>query len=110
MSSAPATATPAEVLRGAIPPLRRFWPGAVSGFLSEASAVALLAVSAWLIVRASEQPLVLYLSAAIVGVRLFALTRASCRYLERLTGHDAALRQLSSTRASLVRRRHERKW
>ena len=96
--------TPADVLRGAMPPLRRFWPGAAAGLLSEASAVALLAVSAWLIVRASEQPLLLYLSAAVVGVRLFALTRASFRYLERLLGHDAALRQLASTRSALVRR------
>ncbi|GAA5033376.1 thiol reductant ABC exporter subunit CydC [Microbacterium fluvii] len=94
----------ADVLRGAMPPARRFWPGAASGFLSEASAVALLAVSAWLIVRASEQPPVMYLSAAVVGVRLFALSRASFRYLERLAGHDAALRQLASTRTDLVRR------
>jgi ATP-binding cassette subfamily C protein CydC len=66
--------------------------------------VALLAVSAWLIVRASEQPPVLYLSAAVVGVRFFALSRAAFRYLERLAGHDAALRQLASTRAAMVRR------
>lgn len=96
--------TPASVLRGAMPSARRFWPGAVSGFASEASAVALLAVSAWLIVRASEQPPVLFLSAAVVGVRLFALTRATFRYLERLFGHDAALRQLAATRTDLVRR------
>ncbi|GAB2833895.1 thiol reductant ABC exporter subunit CydC [Microbacterium insulae] len=96
--------TPADILRGALPPGRRLWPALASGFVSEASAVALLAVSAWLIVRASEQPPVLYLSAAVVGVRFFALSRASFRYLERLTGHDAALRQLAATRASLVRR------
>lgn len=94
----------ASVLRGAVPPARRFWAAIASGFLSEASAVALLAVSAWLIVRASEQPPVLYLSMAVVGVRLFALSRASFRYLERLTGHDAALRQLAATRSGLVRR------
>lgn len=96
--------TTADVLHGAMPPLQRFWPGALSGLLSEASAVALLAVSAWLIVRASEQPLLLYLSAAVVGVRLFALTRAVFRYLDRLAGHDAALRQLATTRSALVRR------
>ena len=96
--------TTREVLRGAMPPPRRFWPAIASAFLSEASAVALLAVSAWLIVRASEQPPVLYLSVAVVGVRLFALSRASFRYLERLTGHDAALRQLAATRSGLVRR------
>ncbi|MFD4959142.1 thiol reductant ABC exporter subunit CydC [Microbacterium sp. NPDC058389] len=92
------------VLRGAMPPARRFWWALAAGFASEASAVALLAVSAWLIVRASEQPPVLYLSAAVVGVRFFAISRAAFRYLERLTGHDAALRQLASTRADLVRR------
>lgn len=102
------TAVPAAstrtVLRGAMPPARRFWWALAAGFASEASAVALLAVSAWLIVRASEQPPVLYLSFAVVGVRFFAISRATFRYLERLTGHDAALRQLASTRADLVRR------
>ena len=42
------------VLRRAMPPARRFGWALASGFASEASAVALLAVSAWLIVRASE--------------------------------------------------------
>ncbi|WP_194396122.1 thiol reductant ABC exporter subunit CydC [Microbacterium atlanticum] len=96
--------TAGAVLRGAMPPARRFWWTLAAGFASEASAVALLAVSAWLIVRASEQPPVLYLSFAVVGVRFFAISRAVFRYLERLTGHDAALGQLSSTRADLVRR------
>lgn len=96
--------TTRDVLRTAMPSLRRFWPGAVSGFLSEASAVALLATSAWLIVRSSEQPPVLYISVAVVGVRFFALTRAVFRYLDRLAGHDAALRQLAITRTDMVRR------
>ncbi|MFT4051326.1 MAG: thiol reductant ABC exporter subunit CydC [Microbacterium sp.] len=96
--------TTSDVLRRAMPPLRRFWPGAAAGFLSEASAVALLACSAWLIVRASEQPAVMYLSAAVVGVRAFALARAAFRYTERLASHDAALRQLAVTRSDLVRR------
>ncbi|MDY0910646.1 thiol reductant ABC exporter subunit CydC [Microbacterium sp. CFBP9034] len=96
--------TARDVLRGAVPPWKRLWPALAAGFASEASAVALLSVSAWLIVRASEQPPVLYLSAAVVGVRFFALARATFRYLERLTGHDAALGQLASTRSALVRR------
>ena len=87
------------VLRRAMPPLQRFWPGAASGFLSEASAVALLACSAWLIVFASEQPPVMFLGAAVVGVRAFALSRAAFRYTERLASHDAALRQLAVTRS-----------
>lgn len=93
-----------DILRLAMPPWRRFWPGAAAGFLSEASAVALLACSAWLIVRASEQPAVMYLSAAVVGVRAFALSRAAFRYTDRLASHDAALRQLAVTRTDLVRR------
>lgn len=96
--------TEREILRRAMPSLRRFWPGAASAFLSEASAVALLACSAWLIVRASEQPAVMYLSAAVVGVRAFALSRAAFRYTERLASHDAALWQLAVTRTDLVRR------
>ncbi len=96
--------TTTDVLRAAMPPARRFWPGAASAFLSEASAVALLAVSAWLIVRAAEQPLLMYITAAVVGVRAFALSRAAFRYTERLAGHDAALRQLATTRTDLVRR------
>lgn len=101
--AAPA-ASAAGILRRAMPPLRRFWPGAASGFLSEASALALLACSAWLIVFASEQPPVLFLGAAVVGVRAFALSRATFRYTERLASHDAALRQLATTRTDLIRR------
>ncbi len=97
-------AATAAVLHGALPPAKRLWPALAAGFASEASAVALLATSAWLIVRASEMPPVLYLSFAVVGVRFFALSRAVFRYLERLAGHDAALRQLATTRATLVRR------
>ncbi|MFJ6678710.1 thiol reductant ABC exporter subunit CydC [Microbacterium sp. NPDC091382] len=96
--------TTSDVLREAVPSPRRFWHALASGFLSEASAVALLAVSAWLIVRASEQPLIMYVTTAVVGVRAFALSRALFRYTERLSSHDAVLRQLARTRTDLVRR------
>lgn len=96
--------TPESVLRGALPSARRFWPAIVSSLLTEGAAVALLAVSAWLIVRASEQPLFLAVAVATVGVRFFAISRAVFRYVERYTGHDAALRQLATTRVTLVRR------
>ncbi|WP_434968945.1 thiol reductant ABC exporter subunit CydC [Microbacterium sp. bgisy207] len=96
--------TARDVLRGAMPPARRFWPGAASAFISEASAIGLLATSAWLIVRSSEMVPVLYISVAVVGVRFFALTRSVFRYLDRLAGHDAALRQLAATRTDMVRR------
>ncbi|NEN06506.1 thiol reductant ABC exporter subunit CydC [Diaminobutyricibacter tongyongensis] len=90
------------VLRGSQPPLRRFWSSVAFGVLSAASAVALLAASAWLITRASEQPSLIYVSVAVVGVRAFALSRAVFRYLERLAGHDAAFHQLASIRAGMV--------
>ncbi|MBM3715859.1 MAG: thiol reductant ABC exporter subunit CydC [Actinobacteria bacterium] len=91
------------ILRSALPSRRRFAPAVLSGFGTAASAVALLAASAWLIARAAEQPLVISLSMAVVGVRAFALSRGVFRYLERLTSHDAALHQLAGVRADLVR-------
>src|SRR5689334_9228117 len=100
-------ADPAEVrriLRLAIPSPGRLWAAIGFGFLSGGSAVALLGVSAWLITRASEQPALMYLSAAVVGVRAFALGRAFFRYLERLAGHDAAFRQLGTVRSRLYAR------
>lgn len=93
-----------EVLRLAQPPFLRFLPGLVWGVVSAGAAVSLLAVSGWLIVSASIVDSLVPLSIAVVGVRFFAVTRAVTRYLERLSGHDAALRQLASTRADMVRR------
>lgn len=93
-----------EVLRLAQPPVARFLPGLIWGVLSAGAAVSLLAVSGWLIVSASIVDSLVPLSVAVVGVRFFAVTRAVTRYLERLSGHDAALRQLAATRSDLVRR------
>ncbi|MFK4788540.1 thiol reductant ABC exporter subunit CydC [Microbacterium sp. ZW T5_56] len=96
--------TTRDVLRIAQPPLRRFLPGVLWGLASAAAAVALLACSGWLIVSASVTDTLVTLNVAIVGVRFFAVSRAAFRYLERLTGHDAALRQLATTRSDLMRR------
>ena len=93
-----------DILRLAQPPVGRFVPGLIWGLLSAAAAVSLLAVSGWLIVSASIVDSLVPLSVAVVGVRFFAVSRAVTRYLERLSGHDAALRQLASTRADMVRR------
>ena len=87
------------VLRRAVPTGRRAALGIALGVLADASAVGLLALSMWLIVRAGEQPPILHLTFAIVGVRAFAIGRAAFRYAERLAGHDAALRQLAALRA-----------
>ena len=93
-----------DVLRLAQPPARRFVPGLLLGILASGSAVALLATSAWLITRASEQPPILFLGFAVVGVRAFALGRAFFRYVERLATHDAAFRSLAVLRTGVFRR------
>ncbi|KFF60665.1 hypothetical protein JF66_02810 [Cryobacterium sp. MLB-32] len=92
------------VLRLAQPRARRFAPGLAAGVLSALFAVALLAVSAWLITRAAEMPPILFLSMAVVGVRAFALGRSVFRYLERVASHDAAFAQLSELRLGIFAR------
>lgn len=92
------------VLRLAQPPLRSFTPGLILGIFSAGAAVSLLAVSAWLITRAAEMPPIMYLNMAIVGVRFFALSRASFKYAERLSSHNAAFRSLASLRVAIYRR------
>lgn len=74
------------------------------GSLAIGCAVALAAVSAWLIARASQQPPVLTLSVAVVAVRAFGIGRGVFRYLERLATHDVALRGLTTLRTTLYAR------
>lgn len=93
-----------SVLAAALPPLRDALPAIALGVLAAGSSVALLATSAWLIARAAEQPPILFLGFAIVGVRAFAIGRAVLRYLERLVGHDAAFRALATLRVATYRR------
>ena len=68
------------------------------GGLALASGIALTATSGWLIVRASERPIILTLMMAIVGVRAFGMARPALRYVERLLTHDAALNDLAQQR------------
>ncbi len=74
------------------------------GSLALGSAVGLMAVSGWLISRASEQPPVLYLMVAVTATRAFGIGRAVFRYAERLVSHDAVLRMLAELRVSVYRR------
>jgi thiol reductant ABC exporter CydC subunit len=71
---------------------------AACGFLAVGAGVGLLATAAYLIASAALQPPLAALSAAIAGVRLFTLVRATARYLERYLAHDATLRLLSRLR------------
>ncbi|MFJ6012139.1 thiol reductant ABC exporter subunit CydD [Streptomyces sp. NPDC092952] len=73
------------------------------GSLAVGSAVGLMAVSGWLIARASEQPPVLYLMVAVTATRAFGLGRAVFRYAERLVSHDAVLAMLAELRVAVYR-------
>ncbi|MGW1883530.1 thiol reductant ABC exporter subunit CydD [Streptomyces sp. NPDC001970] len=76
----------------------------VLGSLALGSAVGLMAVSGWLISRASEQPPVLYLMVAVTATRAFGIGRAVFRYAERLVSHDAVLSMLADLRVGVYRR------
>ncbi|MEV4005949.1 thiol reductant ABC exporter subunit CydC [Actinomadura sp. NPDC049753] len=70
----------------------------VAGAAAELCGLGLIAAAAWLIARASQRPELAALSVAVVAVRGFALAKGSLRYVERLAGHDAALRALAELR------------
>lgn len=76
----------------------------VAGLLGGAATsagIALTATSGWLVVRASERPIILTLLVAIVSVRTFGIARPFFRYLERVRSHDAALIDLAQRRTSV---------
>ncbi len=79
----------------------RFAAAGVVGTLAALFAVALAGLSGWLIIRASQQPPILYLLTAIVGVRFFGVGRAALRYAERLLLHDAVFAALTRLRGRL---------
>ncbi|WP_066912731.1 thiol reductant ABC exporter subunit CydC [Millisia brevis] len=75
----------------------------VAGSATQASALFLAALAAWLIARAWEMPPVLDLTVAVVTVRALGIGRGIFRYLERLASHDVALRGSTTARATLYR-------
>ena len=93
--------------------LRGWWSGAAPAraaalgaavALATAAALAtpaLLGLSGYLLARAAEQPEILTLAVAIVGVRFFGLLRAAARYAERLVAHDLALARLGRVRVAV---------
>lgn len=108
--AAPAPAAPASVgprhswravLR--ILPWRqsRLWAGVAWATATHLSAALLAGLSGWLIVTAAGQPPILYLLSVIVLVRAFGLTRAVCRYADRVASHDAVLRWAADLRLRL---------
>ncbi|MFF1880483.1 thiol reductant ABC exporter subunit CydD [Pseudarthrobacter sp. NPDC058196] len=96
------TSGAAGLLAALLAPVRgKFAAAAVVGTLAAIFAVALSGLSGWLIIRASEQPPILYLLTAIVGVRFFGIGRAVLRYWERLLLHDAVFAALTRLRGRL---------
>ncbi len=91
-----------RLLKLGLPNSFGFRLGLLVSVLQGLAGVSLLATSAWLISRASEQPPVMYLSIAVVGVRGFALGRASFRYAERMLLHDSSFRMLAKQRPRIL--------
>lgn len=83
------------------PSALRFAFAALLGTAATLFSITLLGTSGWLIVRASQEPEIMYLLVAIVGVRFFGLGRAALRYCERLLTHDASLAATTELRLRL---------
>ncbi|MDV8022949.1 amino acid ABC transporter ATP-binding/permease protein [Rhodococcus sp. IEGM 1330] len=80
---------------------RRVALAVAAGVATLGSALALAALSAWLITRAWQMPPVMDLTVAVVAVRALGISRGVFRYLERLTTHDAALRGTTAARTRI---------
>jgi ATP-binding cassette, subfamily C, bacterial CydC len=76
----------------------------LAGAVSTGCAVALLAVSGFLLARASQHPNIVAISAAVVAVRGLSVGRGVFRYVERLASHDAAFRVLAQVRVRVYQR------
>ena len=96
--SEPSSARAAQTEPARMPILARAALAILLGLAATGFGMALSAVSGWLIVRASEQPDLMYLLVAIVGVRFFGIGRAVARYTERLVTHDAVFRASDALR------------
>ncbi|MFD4181100.1 thiol reductant ABC exporter subunit CydC [Rhodococcus sp. NPDC058514] len=82
----------------------RILSAVAAGVATLGSALALAAISAWLITRAWQMPPVLDLTVAVVSVRALGISRGVFRYIERLATHDAALRGTTAARERIYRR------
>ena len=93
-----------RLLRLARPLRARLLLSVLAGAAATGCGVALLAVSGFLLARASEHPGIVAISVAVVAVRGLSAGRGVFRYLERLTSHDVAFRVLADIRTSVYRR------
>jgi ABC-type transport system involved in cytochrome bd biosynthesis fused ATPase/permease subunit len=82
----------------------RLLAAVLAGAAATGCGVALLAVSGFLLARASQHPNIVAISVAVVAVRGLSVGRAVFRYLERLGTHDVAFRVLAQVRVAIYRR------
>lgn len=98
----PQTYTQLSVLLRLLRLVAPFWRWMLAaillGVLTIGSSVALMAASAFIIAKAALRPSIADLGLAIVGVRLFGITRGLFRYLERLVSHETTFRLLARLR------------
>jgi ATP-binding cassette, subfamily C, bacterial CydC len=94
----------ARMLRLARPMRARLLAAVLAGAAATGSGVALLAVSGFLLARASEHPNIVAISIAVVAVRALGIGRGVFRYAERLGSHDVAFRILADVRVAIYRR------
>jgi len=86
-------------------PLRgRLLLAVAAGAAATGCGVALLAVSGFLLARASQHPSIVAISVAVVAVRALSIGRGVSRYAERLASHDVAFRVLAEVRVAIWRR------
>jgi ATP-binding cassette subfamily C protein CydC len=76
----------------------------LAGAAATGCGVALLAVSGFLLARASQHPSIVAISVAVVAVRGLSVGRGVFRYVERLASHDVAFRVLADIRVAIYRR------
>ncbi|HTZ93028.1 MAG TPA: thiol reductant ABC exporter subunit CydC [Streptosporangiaceae bacterium] len=104
----PATPRPRSATRQLLAiarPLRaRLVIAALAGAAATSSGIALLAVSGFLLARASQHPNIVAISIAVVAVRALGVSRGAFRYAERLGSHDVAFRVLADVRVTIYRR------
>ena len=93
-----------RLLRLARPMRRELLLAVLAGAVGCGCGVALLAVSGFLLARASQHPNIVAISVAVVAVRALSVGRGVLRYLERLFSHDAAFRVLADVRVAIYRR------
>jgi ATP-binding cassette subfamily C protein CydCD len=91
-----------RLLRDFLRPAKgRYVTATTLGALSTLFAIALTTVSGWLIVRASQEPAIMYILVAIVGVRFFGIGRSVLQYGELVLTHTAVFASVGAMRMRL---------